>query len=136
MLDSRFWSKVEKTSTCWNWTASDRGEGYGCFWFNGKNHQSHRLSYENSKGKITSELEIDHLCRNRKCVNPEHLDAVTKRDNILRGIGIGAINSRKTHCIHGHEYTPENTYIRKNQKGRDCRQCNKLRSFIWRATNA
>lgn len=132
MLDNRFWSKVEKTNSCWNWTASDRGEGYGCFGFKGKIEQSHRLSYEDSKGKIPEGLQIDHLCRNRKCVNPDHLEAVTHRENTLRGNNFIAQNAKKTHCIHGHPFNEENTIIRKNQKGRDCKQCNKLRLSIRR----
>lgn len=130
MLDSRFWDKVEKTDSCWNWTGSDRREGYGCFGFNGKTEQSHRLSYEDVKGKIAEGLQIDHLCRNRKCVNPNHLEAVTHRENTLRGNNFIAQNARKTHCIRGHEFTPENTYIRPKEKGRDCNQCIKLRHHV------
>lgn len=81
---------------------------------------THRLSYENFKGKISKELEIDHLCNNRRCVNPDHLEAVTHLTNIQRGLS-GMPNRMKTHCIHGHEFTKQNIVIWKNW--RSCRIC-------------
>lgn len=83
---------------------------------------AHRFEYEKVHGKIPSELVIDHLCRNGLCVNPKHLEAVTNKENILRGEGICAINARKTHCKRGHLLSSENIYQRKNGK-RDCKLC-------------
>lgn len=71
-------------------------------------------------------MQIDHLCRNHDCVNPEHLEVVTQAENMRRGIGATAINARKTHCKHGHEFTPENIYRRPN--GRECMTCLKERN--------
>lgn len=77
---------------------------------------------------ITSPPYIDHLCGVRRCVNPEHLEAVTHRENLLRGTGFAAVNAAKTHCPHGHEYTPENTYHNPNPNGgRICRTCKRKR---------
>lgn len=90
---------------------------------------AHRLSYELHKGEIPEGLEIDHLCRNRWCVNPDHLEAVTRRENIMRGDGpkkLGELNSKKTHCKHGHPFDKENTRYRPTG-GRSCRICNRER---------
>ena len=68
-------------------------------------------------------MTIDHLCRNRRCVNPEHLEPVSRGENVLRGDGHSARNARKTHCIRGHEFTVENSYYAPNGKGKRCREC-------------
>jgi len=129
MLDERFWSKVDKTSTCWNWVSNISYNGYGTFYYNKKLQYSHRLSYESIKGKIPKGLQIDHLCRNRKCVNPDHLEVVTQKENCRRGLA-GINQTTKTHCPQGHEYSEENTYIapRKNRSpDRHCRICTQIR---------
>lgn len=82
----------------------------------------HRVAYEAAKGPIPEGLHIDHLCRNRACCNPDHLEAVTKRVNTLRGVGPTARNAAKTHCKWGHEFTPDNT-IWRSYGGRECRAC-------------
>lgn len=125
----RFWAKVEKTDECWIWTAARISSGYGCFYLDGSK-LAHRVSYELCVGQIPDGLVIDHLCRNKLCVNPAHLEAVTQRTNVARGTlssSVSAANKRRgatvTHCPRGHEYTPENTKI--SVKGwRSCRTCN------------
>ena len=83
--NQRFWAKVNKTDTCWLWTASKNWGGYGSFRVNKKKVTAHRYSYEIYKGKIPNGLQLDHLCRNRACVNPEHHEPVTNRENVVRG---------------------------------------------------
>jgi len=116
-LEERFLSKVQKTDTCWLWTASQAQTGYGQFYYNYKNYKAHRFSYEFYKGAIPEGLYIDHLCHIALCVNPEHLEAVTPLVNAQRGY-----KALRKYCLHGHEFTEENTYIRK-QGSRMCRTC-------------
>jgi hypothetical protein len=120
-----FWSRIEKTPTCWNWTGAIDRDGYGRFTVNGQFCIAHRCAYEFLKGKIPDGLPLDHLCRNRRCVNPDHLEAVSIRENTLRSpVAITAVNSRKTHCIHGHELSGDNLYMCKEKDGkRDRRNC-------------
>jgi len=116
----RFWCKVELSGSCWNWTACLNQYGYGCFLFNKKPVLSHRFSYELFKEEIPTELVIDHLCRNRSCVNPDHMETVTIKENIRRGYW-----AQKTHCPKGHPYSGENL-IKEISGGRRCRICHKL----------
>lgn len=115
--------KTEKLNNgCWQWRGADFARDYGCFNFKGKKGLAHRIVYEIYRGPIQAGLVIDHLCRNTKCVNPFHLEQVTQRINSLRGIGVSAINIRKTHCPSGHAYDEINTYIRVSGN-RGCRTC-------------
>lgn len=119
----RFVDKIDVLDNgCWQWLGSLVSSGYGMFSVGSTNFYAHRFSYLLYNGELTKPLHIDHLCRNRGCVNPEHLELVTMKENILRGEGTGARNARKTHCKRGHEFTPDN--IRYEGKGKVCRTCN------------
>lgn len=102
---------------CWEWTGSKTGLGYGKVFSYGSVRVAHRIIYELLIGTVGDGLELDHLCRNKGCVNPGHLEPVTHQENISRGIGT-------THCKRGHERTPENSY--QYTYGRYCRPCQTL----------
>lgn len=129
-IEKRFFAKVEKTRTCWMWTAS-KADGYGRFWIGSRKDGymalAHRISFELSKGPIPDGKTLDHICRNRGCVNPMHLEVVDPVENVMRGISDPALNAKKTHCPRGHEYTPENTYIQQPQGWRHCKTCYAIR---------
>lgn len=95
---------------CWLWTANAHAQGYGKIKIAKKTMLAHRVSYELYVGKIAKGLHIDHLCRQPACVNPYHLEPVTKKENTLRGVGPSAQNAKKTHCKRGHELTSQNMY--------------------------
>jgi hypothetical protein len=114
------------SSECWVYGGYKAPSGYGQIWVSDEKRplMAHRLVYEALVGDIPEGLQLDHLCRNRSCVNPEHLEPVTMKINILRGEGLAAQNARKTACKLGHEFITENTYIRKDRPvNRDCRTC-------------
>lgn len=120
-LAERFWAKVNKNGPdgCWQWTAGRLGStGYGHF----EKQPAHRVAYELAIGAIPPGLHIDHLCRNRICVNPDHLEPVTQRENNLRGVGPSALNAVKRVCDYGHPFNVANTYHRPDGN-RDCRPC-------------
>lgn len=110
---------------CWVWTACKLPSGYGKLWTGSKHDYSHRFVYERLVGPIGDGLEIDHLCRNPSCCNPDHLEPVTHRENALRSpINPLAVNAAKTHCKSGHEFTDENTLVQNG--GRICRECKRI----------
>ena len=119
----RFWAKVERQTqdACWIWMRV-KSRGYGRFWHKGRWEKAHRFAYELLVGPIPEGLTIDHLCRNRACVNPAHMETVDMRTNLLRGVGPSAIAAKATHCPKGHPYDLLNTYY--NPSGhRRCRIC-------------
>jgi hypothetical protein len=125
----RFLPKVHKGDGCWEWIAGKNIGGYGQFWNGERIVMAHRFAYEAWVGPIPEGLVIDHLCRNRSCVNPRHMEPVEHRTNTLRGIGPTAINARIDACPHGHPYTPANTIILSDKKRR-CRMCKRARDLI------
>lgn len=126
---SRFWTKVQKTDTCWIWTAY-QCEGYGRFGIGTAGNRTmacaHRVAWELVHGPVPDGLELDHLCRNPSCVNPDHLEPVTHQENVRRGLAavLGGQRQRaKTHCPQGHPYDERNTYRSPATGKRQCRCC-------------
>ena len=124
--------KVDKNG-CWNWLGTHNEGGYGTVYMRGENYMAHRVLYRMFVGNLSRKLQIDHLCRNRDCVNPTHLEQVTLRENILRGVGVTAINAKKTCCIYGHKFDDKNTLPDRTRGGRRCRKCAKIKLREWRS---
>ncbi|KKL88363.1 hypothetical protein LCGC14_1925460 [marine sediment metagenome] len=119
---AEFFNRIGKSKGgfhCWDWLGAKNNNGYGRF----GHEYAHRYSYTNFVGIIPARLQIDHLCRNRSCVNPYHLEVVTPLENWRRGTSHSANNARKTHCSKGHAFTPENTYFKGGRSWRTCRIC-------------
>lgn len=133
----RFWTKVNKQGAipaccpelgpCWEWLASKTTNGYGKFWNGERLEPAHRFSYRLVHGEIREET-LDHLCRNRGCVNPEHVEPVSKVVNVMRGEGFAAQNARKTNCPAGHSYRGKNLRVNPKTGYRSCRTCTSRRS--------
>lgn len=139
---TRFWRHVAvgAPGDCWEWTGGTT-RGYGVFWAGIRREGTaravwaHRWAWENTVGPIPVRMQIDHLCRNPRCVNVGHLEVVTQRENILRGNGASARHARATACAHGHPWSPEN--VRLYRGVRHCRACARKRnSAATRARNA
>lgn len=114
---------VIRQAGCWGWKGATHPLGYGQLSVAGKVRFGHRIAYELYRGPIAPGLEIDHLCRNAVCSNPDHLEAVTHAENLRRGVGWAGVNARKTECVNGHPFTAENTYVYPNGLHRKCRAC-------------
>jgi len=134
-LQERFEEKVfrEPNSGCWIWEGATMRNGYGVFYTNFQTEDcvrlslAHRVSYQIYRGSIPLGLDIDHLCRCRWCVNPRHLEPVTRQVNIRRGVSLAAGNARKTHCKRGHELVGQNLMMQGNT--RQCRKCKCARNL-------
>ena len=139
----RFWAKVNKDGSipeyaphlgnCWLWTACKQSAGYGQISVAGRMLYAHRVAYEQIHGVIPDGLTLDHLCRVSLCIRPSHLEAVTHRENVLRGDSPAAWAARQTHCIAGHPFDESNTYRPQNRRERQCRECKRVRTREWRA---
>lgn len=125
---------VVSESGCWEWTKRLNPGGYGSFYLNGRLVGAHRAAYLLLAGEIPERHDVDHLCRNRKCVNPEHLEPVTRSENLARG-EVGQWNRATTHCPQNHPYDQDNTYH--DARGwRGCRKCRTEASRRYHARRA
>lgn len=114
---------IDLAAPCWLWRGTVRSDGYGAIQIHGEQWRAHRLMWVLMRGGIPNGMEIDHLCRTRACVNPQHMEVVTHRENCRRGSGWAGQHARKTHCPKGHAYDEANTYRRDTM--RYCRQCHR-----------
>ena len=124
----RLMARVERDGECWKFTGARNAYGYGVIGVGGRGQGialTHRVTYEHFIGPIPAGRDLDHLCRNRWCCNPNHLEAVTRQENVARGLrGRGYGPRERTHCKAGHPYAPENTYYRPDGSRR-CKTCSK-----------
>lgn len=130
-VQDRFWSKVDRgeADACWPWLNTRTPGGYGQFSYARKRFAAHRVAYTWMREVVPVELVCDHLCRNRACVNPHHIEIVSSGENVRRGIGAKLSRERAdkiTHCPRGHAYTEQNTRVRGGS--RHCVTCNNERA--------
>lgn len=122
-------ANTDRSGECWIWTASTFVSGYGQVKLDGKNRRVHRVAYELAYGPIPDGLVIDHLCRVKRCCRPDHLEAVTQQENLLRGDTVNAVNAAKTHCVNGHALSGPNVYVNPTSGHRSCRACHRIKSW-------
>lgn len=130
-LAERFAANTRWEGDCLVWTGCRNDRGYGRIEVEGRNRGAHRVHYEMVKGPVPEGLQLDHLCRNPACVNPDHLEPVTPRENSMRGFGVQRVNAEKTHCLRGHPLTGNN--IAPAHRYRRCIQCARIHSRDFRA---
>lgn len=119
---------IDPNTGCWIWQCSGTADGYACAEFpGGMRAYPHRVSYREFVGEIPENMSIDHICKNRKCCNPKHLQVLSIKENILLGSGVAAKNSKKTHCDRGHAFNEFNTRIAASGK-RSCKVCKLITS--------
>jgi hypothetical protein len=129
MLPDRFMSKVaiDAETGCWNWLGAKDRYGYGMYHHDGKKRRVYRVSWEDGNGPVPAGLVLDHFaCDNRACANPAHVTPVTALQNVMRGVGQGALNARKVTCVRGHDLT-DPTVVRIGDGTRVCRPCDAAR---------
>jgi hypothetical protein len=126
--------KIVSCDGCWVWLGSVNDGGYGRIGIKGSSNTklAHRVSFELFIGPIRPRMTIDHLCRVHGCVNPAHMEVVTQKVNVLRGVSLNADNARKTHCVRGHPFDASNTYFYPNSTSRACRICHYNYLKQWR----
>lgn len=122
IFDPKLASKIEITPTCWLWKGARTSRGYGQKSVASKGRQAHRVVWEVTRGPVPKGLVLDHLCRVRHCVNPDHLEPVTQRVNVLRGEAPAARLAAATECKRGHAFDVANTR-RRPDGSRECRTC-------------
>ena len=123
---TNFWNKVDRSKgedSCWPWQGYIHPDGYGQVRYHGKMQKAHRIAYLLTIGNIPDDMELDHLCKSRDCINPNHLEPVTRETNINRSDSLAVKNRQKTHCPKGHPYSEENTILDKSSGGRRCQIC-------------
>lgn len=134
-LPRRFWDKTQISATgCWEWTAQIGHHGYARYRFNDKTARAHRVAYQVLVGAVPTGLVLDHLCRVRHCVNPAHLEPVTNRENLRRGMGPG-MKGLQSHCSKGHEMQGDNLMVHSTRGTRFCRECHRERNRAWYLKN-
>src|SRR5690606_12614402 len=137
MLPDRFWEKVDvNLSGCWTWTRAKTEAGYGRCWWQGKDWLAHRASYTALIGPIPEGLELDHLCRNRACVRPDHLEPVAHAENVRRADYSKKIARQRsqTHCLRDHPLSGENLRVAPDGR-RHCRACHREKMRRYRCAS-
>lgn len=129
-----FWKHVIKSDGCWRWNRSHFRSGYARVKFKGRDTVAHVISWELTNGPVQNGLELDHLCRNRGCVNPSHLEPVTHRENMIRGNTAIRTNALKINCREGHPLAGDNLFVRKDGRRR-CRACERATAKRLRNTD-
>lgn len=126
MIPQRMLDKTVREGDCLMWTGAVTENGYGQAFYDGKPRSAHRAAYLATIGPIPDDLTIDHLCRHKLCINPEHMELVTRGENVRRWA------ASITQCPQGHDYSPENTYVTRDG-WRQCKTCRRARSAAWNA---